>query len=111
MRTLLKRFCPNFDDLPQRLAYKMACYLNTGLGQGGITYISAGETKTGGPFCVLHAWEDTLITAITFAPGSANGTCVGRVLLAGDREYFICTSITIGSGFATLSHSSQPFSA
>ena len=110
MRTMLKRYVPNFDDTEQRLAYKIACYLSTGLSQGKTTYISAGETKQGN-FAIIHAFEDCVFSAITFAPGSTEGTFVGRTLLAGDRAYLQATSLTLASGFAALSWTSQPFSA
>lgn len=110
MISFLKRFVPNFDDELQRLSYKTACYLSTGLGLAGTVYIAAGETKAG-VFNVIHAWSDCTFTAVTFATGAAEGTFVGRTLLAGDREYGHFRSITLASGFASLSRSSQPFSA
>lgn len=104
--TFLKRFVPNTTDLAHTLAYKMACFLSTGLGLGGTTYISAGETKEG-VFNVIHSWEDCVFSAVEFAEGSTSGTFVGKTLLAGDREYGHFRSLTLASGFATLSHSSQ----
>jgi hypothetical protein len=108
--SFLQRFVPLYSDNLHLLTMKFAQFLSTGLGLGGVVYLSAGNTATG-VFNVVHAIEDCVFTAITYEPGTTTGTLVGHTLLAGDRSYGHYRSLTLGSGFAELSRSSQPHSS
>jgi hypothetical protein len=88
---------PRLDDLLNRLTYKIASYLATGLGLGGVDHV-ADTAKHDGHWWCLHAVSDTVISAIVYKNGTSSGSLNGATILGGDRVYGQIESITLTSG-------------
>jgi hypothetical protein len=97
MKNAFSFFIPRLDDVLNRLAWKMAIYLGTGLGLGGVDHYSDAAAHTGDWWC-LHAVTDTVIGSVTYASGTSSGTLAGATILAGDRIYGNITGVTLTSG-------------
>jgi hypothetical protein len=90
-------FLPRFDDEVQKLQWKSAAILATGLGLAGNDIVESGETRTGHWWCI-HALGDVVLGNIVFAPGTSTGSLAGKTLSNGDREYGNIISVTVTSG-------------
>jgi len=88
---------PRLDDALQRLTFKVASYLATGLGLGGVDHY-ADTAKHDGNWWCLHAVGDTVITSISYKPNTSSGSLAGATVLGGDRIYGQIISITLASG-------------
>src|SRR5258705_10498683 len=97
MKNAFSYFVPRLDDVLNRLAWKMASYLGTGLGLGGVDHIADASAHTGDWWC-LHAVSDSVISAITYVSGTSSGSLSGATILAGDRIYGNIISVTLTSG-------------
>jgi hypothetical protein len=97
MKNAFSFFTPLLSDMANRLAYKAAIYLGTGLGLGGVDHFADAAAHAGDWWC-LHAVSDTVISSVTYASGTSSGSLAGATILAGDRVYGNITGVTLTSG-------------
>lgn len=91
-------FVPRFDDEAQRLAWKTAAILATGMGLAGNDIVTAGQSKAGNWWCIHALGDDVVLGNVVFAPGTSTGSLAGQTLSNGDREYGNIISVTVASG-------------
>lgn len=94
-----ERILPRHDDIDKQ--FKIAAILATGLGLGGVDWVTDGFPHTGDWWC-FHAVNNCTIASITYQPGTSSGNPAGAVLNAGDRIYGHIISITLTSGTGEL---------
>lgn len=97
MSNFLGQIVPRFDDMLQKLTWKIAAILCTGMGLGGNDIASTSGNYTGDWWCI-HAWTDCVFNSVTFRSGTSTGTLAGKTLLAGDREYGNIVAFSLASG-------------
>jgi hypothetical protein len=90
---------PRNDDTQQRLEWKIACILSSGLGLGGVVGIAGPASRTG-RFWIFHALTDCVIGAVAYMDGST--FVAGTTLKAGDRIYGRMSALTLTSGTGEL---------
>ena len=81
--------------------YKAVAVLTAGLGLGGSDFI-ADAVAHNGDWVIFHALEDSVITAITYKPGTTSGSLAGKTIKAGDRIYGEIISLQLASGSGEL---------
>lgn len=101
MKNAFSFLTPRLDDMANRLAFKIAAYLGTGLGLGGVDHVADSTPHTGHWWC-LHAVTDVVITSILYADGTSSGSLAGVTILGGDRIYGQIESVTLASGRVEL---------
>jgi hypothetical protein len=98
MPNFFTTFFPRFDDAEQRLAWKIAAILCTGIGLAG-NDIFTGPVSAAGDWWVLHACGgDCVFNSVTFKPGTSSGSMAGKTLSNGDRLYGNITNFNLASG-------------
>jgi hypothetical protein len=98
MANFFTTFFPRFDDAPQKLLWKQAAILCTGIGLGG-NDIVAGAATVSGDWWVLHALGgDCVFNSVTFKPGTSTGSLAGKTLSNGDRLYGNIIGFDLASG-------------
>lgn len=96
------KYLPRYDDTEQRLLVKIAAVLTAGLGLGGSDYFT-DATLHSGNWVILHAIEDTVLTSVTYRPGTRGGDSLsGKTIKAGDRLYGEIVSVQLASGSVEL---------
>ncbi len=88
---------PKLDDTESMSMRKVARYLACGLGLGGVDIYADASAHTGTWWC-MHAITDTVVSSITYAPGTSSGSLAGKTILAGDRIYGQILGFTATSG-------------
>jgi hypothetical protein len=83
------------------LLYKIDGLLATGLGLGGVDWVTDTAAHAG-TWWIFHAVSDSVISAITYATGFSSGSAAGQTVKAGDRIYGPITSLTLASGAGEL---------
>lgn len=91
-------FLPRFDDALQKLAWKTAAILATGMGLSGSDLITTGHSATGDWWCLHALGGDVTFNNVTFRPGTSTGSFVGLTLSNGDRLYGNITGVNVASG-------------
>lgn len=95
------------DDTAQRLGWKSANFLYTGLGLAGSVRVSDTSAHTG-KFWIFHAITDCVISAITYGTDfGSGGAAAGDTIKAGDRIYGQIESLTLTSGTGELYRASM----
>jgi len=98
MANFFSTFFPRFDDAAQKLLWKIAATLCTGIGLGG-NDITTGPATATGDWWVLHAiGGDVVFNSVTFKPGTSTGSLAGKTLSNGDRLYGNITGFDLASG-------------
>jgi hypothetical protein len=92
---------PRHDDTEQRLLFKTAALIATGLGVGGVDWVSDTSAHVG-HWWVFHAVTASVITDIQYKAGTSTGFPTGVTLAAGDRIYGDIISLTLASGIGEL---------
>lgn len=95
------RALPKSGDQTNNLLWKINEILATGLGVGGVEWVTDTAAHTG-DFWVFHALDDCVIAAITYKTGTATGSPVGKTVKGGDRIYGNIISLTLTSGTGEL---------
>jgi hypothetical protein len=90
---------PDPQDTEQRLLFKIASLLASGLGTAGVDIVTDTSTKTGN-WWIFHALTDVVVESATYKTGYSTGSLAGQTVKAGDRIYgpFISFKLTSGSG-------------
>lgn len=88
---------PRIDDSSQRLEFKSAAALATGLGLSGVDDIDDTNQHNGVWWC-FHALTNCVFTSVTYKDGTSSGSKAGKTLLAGDRIYGQIIGIKLSSG-------------
>lgn len=94
-------FEPRNDDTIQRIEWKSARMLFTGLGLAGVDWVTDTAAHNGS-WWIFHAVTDCVIAAVSYVPGASSGSPAGLTLKAGDRIYGPITSLTLTSGSGEL---------
>jgi hypothetical protein len=97
---------PLLDDTAQRLLWKIANSLYTGLGLSGAERVNDTATHTGA-YWVFHAITDCVLTSISYG-NPTGGAAAGDTIKAGDRIYGNITSLRLLSGTGELYRASMP---
>lgn len=92
---------PLVNDPQQRLEFKTAAYLATGLGLAGVDWVTNTSAHTG-KWWIFHAVTDCVIASVTYSAGSGSGFPAGVTLKAGDRIYGQIIGLTLTSGTGEL---------
>lgn len=94
-------FQPNLTDLSQRLEWKTALMLFSGLGLAGVDWVRDTAEHTG-KWWIFHAVTDCVLASVTYTSGYSTGTAAGVTVLAGDRIYGPITALRLTSGTGEL---------
>jgi hypothetical protein len=95
------RGLPKPGDTDNNLLRKIDEILSTGLGVGGVDWVTDTAVHTG-DWWVFHAVTDCVIGAITYKAGTSTGSPVGLTIKGGDRLYGNIISLTLASGDGEL---------
>jgi hypothetical protein len=92
---------PVFGDMDNRLLFKIASSLATGLGIAGIDWVTDTAAHIGS-WWAFHAVTDCVLGEVLYAPGTSTGDGSGVTIKAGDRIYGQIISMTLVSGDGEL---------
>lgn len=103
----IPKVAPRFDDSAQRLCFKSAASLATGLGLGGTDIVSDTAARQGN-WWAIHAanGEDLVFASLTFEDGTYTGSFAGKKIVSGDRIYGPIVAFQLSSGTAVCSRAS-----
>jgi hypothetical protein len=102
LSTFFSTFFPRFDDLAQKLLWKIAAILATGTGLAGNDIVTGPATGSG-DWWVIHACGgDCVFNSVTFKPGTSTGSLAGKTLSNGDRLYGNIIGYDLASGTLVL---------
>lgn len=107
MATARTMIYPLISDDKNRLDWKTANFLFTGLGLAGVDWVT-DTVMHSGKWWIFHAVSDCVLTAVNYEVGYSSGSPAGLTLKAGDRIYGPILSIQLTSGQGELYRASVP---
>lgn len=94
-------FQPLIQDDNNRLEWKSASMLFSGLGLAGVDWVTDTAAHTG-KWWIFHAVEDCVLADVQYEAGFSSGSPAGLTLNAGDRIYGPIIGLTLTSGYGEL---------
>jgi hypothetical protein len=98
----ISRFKPLNDDTAQRLNWKVASMLFTGLGLVGSERVVGPDGVHVGKYWIFHALTNCTVASITYSTNAPGAVVVGDVIVAGDRIYGEIRTFALTSGTGEL---------